>query len=179
MVLADNGHDVRIWGNRSELMDEINTKHENSRYLPGITLPSTIVAYSSLEEALVDVNTVLLVVPTKAYRDVLQEMKEIVTEPITWIHASKGIEPGTSKRISEMIEEEIPENLIKDVVVLSGPSHAEEVGLRQATTVTSAAKRMEAAEEVQDLFMNGYFRVYTNPDIVGVELGGALKILSH
>ncbi len=79
------------------------------------------------------------------------------------------------KRISEVIEEEIPEDLIKDVVVLSGPSHAEEVGLRQATTVTSAAKRMEAAEEVQDLFMNSYFRVYTNPDIVGVELGGALK----
>ncbi|ABY42676.1 NAD(P)H-dependent glycerol-3-phosphate dehydrogenase [Bacillus mycoides] len=175
MVLADNGHDVRIWGNRPELMNEINTKRENSRYLPGITLPSTIVAYSSLEEALVDVNTVLLVVPTKAYRDVLQEMKEIVTEPITWIHASKGIEPGTSKRISEVIEEEIPESLIKDVVVLSGPSHAEEVGLHQATTVTSAAKRMEAAEGVQDLFMNSYFRVYTNPDIVGVELGGALK----
>ena len=157
-------------------MDEINTKHENSRYLPGITLPSTIVAYSSLEEALVDVNVVLLVVPTKAYRSTARyEEKYVAT---TWIHASKGIEPGTSKRISEVIEEEIPEDLIKDVVVLSGPSHAEEVGLRQATTVTSAAKRMEAAE-VQDLFMNSYFRVYTNPDIVGVELGGALKILSH
>ena len=76
-----------------------------------------------------------------------------------------------------MIEEEIPEHLIKDVVVLSGPSHAEEVGLRQATTVTSES--VWAAEEVQDLFMNSYFRVYTNPDIVGVELGGALKILSH
>ncbi|MGG2092894.1 NAD(P)H-dependent glycerol-3-phosphate dehydrogenase [Bacillus sp. S13(2024)] len=175
MVLADNGHDVRLWGNRVELMNEINEKHENSRYLPGITLPASIVAYSSLEEALAGVDTVLLVVPTKAYREVLKDMKEIVSQPITWIHASKGIEPGTSKRISEVIEEEIPAHLIRDVVVLSGPSHAEEVGLRQATTVTSAAKRMEAAEEVQDLFMNSYFRVYTNPDIVGVELGGALK----
>ncbi|MGG0187412.1 NAD(P)H-dependent glycerol-3-phosphate dehydrogenase [Bacillus rhizoplanae] len=175
MVLADNGHDVRLWGNRVELMNEINEKHENSRYLPGITLPASIVAYSSLEEALAGVDTVLLVVPTKAYREVLQSMKELVSQPITWIHASKGIEPGTSKRISEVIEEEIPAHLIRDVVVLSGPSHAEEVGLRQATTVTSAAKRMEAAEEVQDLFMNSYFRVYTNPDIVGVELGGALK----
>ena len=91
MVLADNGHDVRIWGNRPELMDEINTKHENGRYLPGITLPSTIVAYSSLEEALVDVNIVLLVVPTKAYRDVLQEMKEIVTEPITGFMRAKEL----------------------------------------------------------------------------------------
>ncbi|MGG0239007.1 NAD(P)H-dependent glycerol-3-phosphate dehydrogenase [Bacillus rhizoplanae] len=175
MVLADNGHDVRLWGNRVELMNEINEKHENSRYLPGITLPASVVAYSSLEEALAGVDTVLLVVPTKAYREVLQSMKELVSQPITWIHASKGIEPGTSKRISEVIEEEIPAHLIRDVVVLSGPSHAEEVGLRQATTVTSAAKRMEAAEEVQDLFMNSYFRVYTNPDIVGVELGGALK----
>lgn len=91
MVLADNGHDVRIWGNRPELMDEINTKHENSRYLPGITLPSTIVAYSSLEEALVDVNTVLLVVPTKAYRDVLQEMKEIVTEQLLGFMRAKEL----------------------------------------------------------------------------------------
>lgn len=175
MVLADNGHDVRLWGNRMELMNEINEKHENSRYLPGVTLPANIVAYSSLEEALAGVDTVLLVVPTKAYREVLGDMKELVSQPMTWIHASKGIEPGTSKRISEVIEEEIPAHLIRDVVVLSGPSHAEEVGLRQATTVTSAAKRMEAAEEVQDLFMNSYFRVYTNPDIVGVELGGALK----
>lgn len=175
MVLADNGHDVRLWGNRPEHMNEMNEKHENSRYLPGVTLPSSIVAYSSLEEALVGVDTVLLVVPTKAYREVLQSMKQFVSQPITWIHASKGIEPGTSKRISEVIEEEIPAHLIRDVVVLSGPSHAEEVGLRQATTVTSAAKRMEAAEEVQDLFMNSYFRVYTNPDIIGVELGGALK----
>ena len=178
MVLADNGHDVRIWEIAQNLWMKL-IRNMRIVDISGITLPSTIVAYSSLEEALVDVNTVLLVVPTKAYRDVLQEMKEIVTEPITWIHASKGIEHGTSKRISEVIEEEIPEHLIKDVVVLSGPSHAEEVGLRQATTVTSAAKRMEAAEEVQDLFMNSYFRVYTNPDIVGVELGGALKILSH
>ncbi|MFD0768545.1 NAD(P)H-dependent glycerol-3-phosphate dehydrogenase [Bacillus sp. CGMCC 1.60114] len=175
MVLADNGHDVRLWGNRVELMNEINEKHENSRYLPGVTLPASIVAYSSLEEALAGVDTVLLVVPTKAYREVLKNMKEFVSQPITWIHASKGIEPGTSKRISEVIEEELPAHLIRDVVVLSGPSHAEEVGLRQATTVTSAAKRMEAAEEVQDLFMNSYFRVYTNPDIIGVELGGALK----
>lgn len=175
MVLADNGHVVQLWGNRVELMNEINEKHENSRYLPGITLPETIVAYSSLEDALAGVDIVLLVVPTKAYRELLHKMKEMITEPITWIHASKGIEPGTSKRISEMIEEEIPEHLIQDVVVLSGPSHAEEVGLRQATTVTAAAKRMEAAEEVQDLFMNSDFRVYTNPDIIGVELGGALK----
>ena len=101
MVLADNGHDVRIWGNRSELMDEINTKHENSRYLPGITFASTIVAYSSFRRSISRCKCSTLVVPTKAYREVLQDMKKYVAYPDYLIHASKGIEPGTSKRISK------------------------------------------------------------------------------
>ncbi|MFD3446116.1 NAD(P)H-dependent glycerol-3-phosphate dehydrogenase [Microbacteriaceae bacterium 4G12] len=175
MVLADNGHEVRIWGNRADQLEEINERHENNRYLPGITLPHNIVGYESLEKAIEDVEHIVLVIPTKAYRDVLGKIKQLLSKPMTFIHASKGIEPDTSKRISEMIEEEIPADLIRDVVVLSGPSHAEEVALRQPTTITSASKNMQAAEEVQDLFMNSYFRVYTNPDIIGVELGGALK----
>jgi glycerol-3-phosphate dehydrogenase (NAD(P)+) len=175
MVLADNGHKVCIWGNRTEQMDEINERHTNSRYLPGVELPSSIVAYTSLEEALEGTSIVLLVVPTKAFREVLVKMRGILSQPVTIIHASKGIEPDTSKRISEMIEEEIPKHVLRDVVVLSGPSHAEEVGLRYPTTITSASKNMQAAELVQDLFINHYFRVYTNPDIIGVELGGALK----
>ncbi|WP_028400476.1 NAD(P)H-dependent glycerol-3-phosphate dehydrogenase [Ectobacillus panaciterrae] len=175
MVLADNGHEVRIWGNRQEQMDEINEHHTNKRYLPDIDLPENIVAYVSLEEALRDTENILLVVPTKAIREVLGSMKSLLTKPVTIIHASKGIEPDTSKRISEMIEEEVPAHLLRDVVVLSGPSHAEEVALRYPTTITSASKNMQAAEAVQDLFINQYFRVYTNPDIIGVELGGALK----
>jgi glycerol-3-phosphate dehydrogenase (NAD(P)+) len=175
MVLADNGHEVRIWGNRKEQIDEINEKHTNQRYLPGAELPSNIIAYTSLAEALKDVSTILLVVPTKAIREVLGKMKPLLEMPVTIIHASKGIEPDTSKRISEMIEEEIPADVLEHVVVLSGPSHAEEVALRHPTTITSASKNMQAAEMVQDLFMNQYFRVYTNPDIIGVELGGALK----
>ncbi|MFP3339510.1 glycerol-3-phosphate dehydrogenase, partial [Micrococcus sp. SIMBA_131] len=90
-----------------------------------------------------------------------------LSTPVTFIHASKGIEPETSKRISEVIEEEIPENLRKSVVVLSGPSHAEEVSLRHPTTVTSSSKSMAQAEYVQDLFINSNFRVYTNHDIIG------------
>lgn len=175
MVLSDNGHEVRIWGNEPKQLDEINEYHTNKQFLPEVVLPEDIKAYHSLEEALDGVDTVLVVVPTKVIRIVVKQIAEVTKQPLTIVHASKGIEPGTSKRISEMITEEMPAELLKDVVVLSGPSHAEEVALRQLTTVTSASENIEAAKKVQDLFMNSYFRVYTNPDVVGVELGGALK----
>lgn len=174
-VLVDNGHDVRLWGNVREQMEEIITKHTNEAFLPNIVLPEAIQGYYSLEEAMKGVDTVLIVVPTKAFRPVLNELKAVAKNPLTIIHASKGIEPGTSKRITEVINDEFPEELIKDLVVLSGPSHAEEVILRQPTTVTSASTNLKAAEAVQDLFMNHYFRVYTNTDVIGVEIGGALK----
>ncbi|MDR7072555.1 NAD(P)H-dependent glycerol-3-phosphate dehydrogenase [Fictibacillus barbaricus] len=175
IVLADNGHHVSLWGRREEQVLEINEEHRNERYLPGIELPETIHATVKVEECLKDAETLVLVTPTKAMRDVLGQLKPILSRPVTIVHASKGIEPGTYKRISEIIEEEIPADLLKAVVVLSGPSHAEEVSLRQPTTVTVSSENNDAAENVQDLFINQNFRVYTNPDVVGVELGGALK----
>ncbi|MEH7236598.1 NAD(P)H-dependent glycerol-3-phosphate dehydrogenase [Bacillus sp. JJ1562] len=175
LVLADNDHEVRIWSHRQEQVDEINTKHTNSKYVPSIQLPLTVIGYSDLAKALDDVKTIVLAVPTKAIREVLQKISQVISTPLTIIHVSKGIEPDTLKRISEMIEEEMPSSLLKDVVVLSGPSHAEEVVLRHPTTVTVSSNNMESAEYVQDLFINQHFRVYTNPDIVGVEIGGALK----
>lgn len=175
MVLADNGHGVRIWGNKAEQIHEINEKHTNETYLPEIQLPKTIKGYVSLEEAMSGIDTVLLVVPTKAIRSVIQQLKNFVKQPITIIHASKGIEPGSFKRISEMIEEEMPKELVESIVVLSGPSHAEEVSLRHPTTLTAASYHLQAAEKTQKLFMNTNFRVYTNRDVLGVELGGALK----
>ncbi|PLR82641.1 NAD(P)H-dependent glycerol-3-phosphate dehydrogenase [Bacillus sp. V33-4] len=175
MVLADNGHRVRLWGHNQSQIDEINEKHMNSKYLPDILLPESIEGYHSMAEAVDHINTIILAVPTKAIREVLGRMREIKLEPLTIVHVSKGIEPDTLLRISEMIEEEMPEELLKDVVVLSGPSHAEEVSLRHPTTVTVSAKNMSAAERVQDLFINQNFRVYTNPDLIGVEIGGALK----
>ncbi len=175
LVLTDNGHEVAVWGNDPEQLDEINEKHTNEAFLPNIKLPEEIKAYHNLEEAVKGATAVLLVVPTKVVRIVLQQLRDVVTEPILIIHASKGIEPGTHKRISEMIEEEMPKEKLKDVVVLSGPSHAEEVILRQPTTVSSTSHNINAAKEVQQLFMTNYFRVYTNQDVVGVEVGGALK----
>lgn len=175
MVLAENRHEVRIFGNKIEQIHEINENHTNETYLPGIQLSTTIKGYESLEEAMSGIDTVLLVVPTKAIRSVVQQLKGIVKQPVTIIHASKGIEPGSFKRISEMIEEEIPKELVESIVVLSGPSHAEEVSLRHPTTVTAASYHLQAAEKAQELFMNTNFRVYTNRDVLGVELGGALK----
>ncbi|MBD1378623.1 NAD(P)H-dependent glycerol-3-phosphate dehydrogenase [Metabacillus arenae] len=175
IVLADNGHDVRLWGHRKELIEEINKEHKNSKYLPEINLPKEINGFHSLEEALIGIQTIVLAVPTKAIREVLGQVCKVTNTPLTVIHVSKGIEPDTLLRISEIIKDEMPEALLKDVVVLSGPSHAEEVSLRHPTTVTVSSESMEASEYIQDLFMNQHFRVYTNPDVIGVEIGGALK----
>ncbi|UZH06806.1 NAD(P)H-dependent glycerol-3-phosphate dehydrogenase [Heyndrickxia coagulans] len=175
IVLADNGFKVRLWGNKKGQIDEINTSHTNAFYLPGIQLQSAITGIFSLEEALNGIDTAVLAVPTKAVRDVCRQVKAVRKSPLSIIHVTKGIEPGSLMRISEMIEEEIPESLLRDLTVLSGPSHAEEVSLRHPTTVTVSSKKMAAAKKAQDIFMNSNFRVYTNPDIIGVELGGSLK----
>jgi glycerol-3-phosphate dehydrogenase (NAD(P)+) len=175
MVLADNGHEVRLWGHKPEQISEINTQHTNKKYLPNITLQDSIIGYSSLEDALEGIEVMVLAVPTKAIREVLGKINVFQKEPLTIVHVSKGIEPNTLLRISEMIEEAMLPELIYSIVVLSGPSHAEEVSLRQPTTVTVSSERMEAAIRIQDLFINQNFRVYTNSDIIGVEIGGALK----
>lgn len=175
IVLADNGYDVKLWARREEHADEINLQHTNKKYLPNIELPHQIHAYSNMAEVVNHVETIVLVTPTKSIRDVLKTLNEQLTQPVSIIHASKGIEPDSLKRISEIIEEEVDHQFIKSITVLSGPSHAEEVCLRQPTTVTVSSTNTHACEAAQDLFINEYFRVYTNEDIIGVELGGALK----
>lgn len=175
MVLADNKHDVRLWGKNEQQIAEINEKHTNHRYLSDVLLPENIKGYLSLEDALQEVEIAVIAVPTKAIREVIQKVAEVRQNPITFVHVSKGIEPDTLMRISEMIEQEMPAELLHAIVALSGPSHAEEVALRHPTTVAVASKDMEVAEQIQDLFINKNFRVYTNPDLVGMEIGGALK----
>ncbi|MGY3714133.1 NAD(P)H-dependent glycerol-3-phosphate dehydrogenase [Sutcliffiella cohnii] len=175
LVLADNGHKVILWGHKQEQVDAINKTHQNEKYLPGVHLPVNITATAELQTALEEIDFVVLAVPTKAMRDVCGQLSKFMTSPTIFVHVSKGIEPDTHLRVSEVIEEEIPQSLREAVVVLSGPSHAEEVSLRQPTTVTAASTNMEAAERVQDLFINNNFRVYTNSDVVGVEIGGSLK----
>lgn len=175
IVLADNGHDVRLWSHRRDQVEEINEKNSNERYLPNIPLPKKLIGYEHIEEAVQDADIVLFVVPTSAIREVCAKIKRVVSDHTVFVHASKGIEPNTLKRISEIIEEELPICKQENIVILSGPSHAEEVALRQPTTVTVASKNDSQAKLVQHVFINEVFRVYTSDDVVGVELGGALK----
>lgn len=175
MVLTDNGHEVRLWTHKQEHAKEINESHTNKNYLPKITLPESLKAYTSLHEALKDVTTIVFVLPTEAIRDVCKQVATILDRHVTIIHGTKGIEPKTLKRVSEMMEEELPREYYTDIVVLSGPSHAEEVSLKHPTTVTASSKTMTEAEKAQDLFINENFRVYTSVDMIGVELGGSLK----
>lgn len=174
-VLAENGHDVRIWGNNPAQIDEINTYHTNRHYLPDLKIPDSIQGCKELKEAIDGVDAVLFVVPTKAIRIVAKEFNKLVTGKPVVIHASKGLEQETHKRISEILAEEVSTENREGIVVLSGPSHAEEVAVHDITTITAASDNEDLAKYVQKLFMNEYLRIYTNTDVVGVEMGAALK----
>ena len=174
IVLSDNKHDVRLWTHDSDHADHINKTRRNEHYLD-VDIPEAITAYHDLQKAIQDVIAIVIVVPTKAIREVCKQLDPILPDNITIIHASKGIEPGTLKRVSQVIGEELTTCNEEDVVVLSGPSHAEEVALRQPTTVTVSSVNSVEAKLAQDLFINESFRVYTSTDVLGIELGGALK----
>ena len=177
-VLDDNGHDVVVWSREQEQVDEWNTLHTNNQYLPDIKMPERVVATTDMREAVTDCEMVLVVIPTKGIRSIMERLIDVfdalAPNPII-THATKGIEPETHLRVSEIIKQALYGQEYQEVVVLSGPSHAEEVIRREITTITAACINQEAAEVVQAAFMNNYFRVYTNQDVLGVELGGSLK----
>ncbi|KRM58701.1 NAD(P)H-dependent glycerol-3-phosphate dehydrogenase [Secundilactobacillus malefermentans] len=177
-LLVENGNDVRLWSYNPKQVEELNQKHTNVNYVSNFTYSDKLVAYSDLKTALVGAQTILFVVPTQAVRSVAKQVNTAISElgikPYL-IHASKGIEENTYKRLSEVLTEEIPDTKRKAISVISGPSHAEEVAKKDITLVTAASEDLEAAKHTQDLFMNNYFRVYTNDDVIGVEIGAALK----
>ena len=140
-----------------------------------VTLNETIKATSQLEQAVNFSDIFLIALPTKAIRNVVTEIDQHIKTKKTFIHVAKGIENETFKRVSEMIEDSVSKNHKNGVGVLSGPSHAEEVVIKQPTTVAASSKDEHISKLIQDLFMNDYLRVYTNNDLIGVELGGALK----
>jgi glycerol-3-phosphate dehydrogenase (NAD(P)+) len=174
-VLADNGNQVSLWTRDPAHAADINATRVNRRFLPDAALPSNITATSSVEEAVKGAHAVLLAPPSGAMREVTRQIQPWITGDTLIIHATKGFEVGTLKRMTEVIAEELPHTDPKKIVVLSGPSHAEEVIRRSPTTVVVAAQCADSAEKAQDLFMNSSFRVYTNPDVTGVEISGALK----
>lgn len=172
ILLAKKGNDVTIWLRDKEQVNSINETKENKKYLPGIKLPDNISISSDLEETNYKKDLILLSVPTHGIRQVLNSCKSTIKKEQIILNVSKGIENQSLLRISQIVEEILPGNRY---AVLSGPSHAEEVAKDMATTVVSASNYKNVAEYIQDLFITPSFRVYTNPDVTGVELGGALK----
>ena len=172
VLLANNGHEVTLWTHDPHEIEMLSTKREQQEKLPGVKLPDNIVIEADLETALTDEDVVVMAVPSPVVRTVAKQMSPFVKDGQIIVNVAKGIEDVTYKTLSDIIEEEIPN---AEVCVLSGPSHAEEVGIGIPTTVVIGAKNKKTAEMLQDVFMNKVFRVYTSSDIIGIELGGALK----
>jgi glycerol-3-phosphate dehydrogenase (NAD(P)+) len=174
-LLAKKGLPVRIWTMEKDVADEINHSHINSKYLPGVPIPDNLEACTGVTDIITNATEVVMSVPSQAFREVIRKIVPYINEEILIVNTAKGIEEYSLKRLSEVYAEETDKNLHKNFVVLSGPSHAEEVGREIPTTVVTAGSDRDMYERAQDLFMSSRFRVYTNPDVIGVELGGALK----
>ncbi len=172
LLLCHNGHAVTLWSIMEEEVALLRTERENPSKLPGVKLPESIAVTSDLQEAAAGKELLVLAVPSPYIRSTAHSMRELVKEGQKIVNVAKGIEERTLMTLSEIIEEEIPG---ADVAVMSGPSHAEEVGKGIPTTIVVGAGKRKTAEYVQSIFMNEVFRVYTSPDVLGIELGAALK----
>ena len=172
VLLCDNGHEVILWSRKKEEADELREKREHVSKLPGVKLPDSMRFTSELEEALPGRDLLVMAVPSIAARGLARRISCGLPEGQLIVNVAKGIEEETLLTLSEQIEEEIPQ---ADVAVLSGPSHAEEVGRKLPTTCVIGAHHKETAEILQNIFMSPVFRVYISPDILGIELGAALK----
>lgn len=172
ILLAGNGHQVTVWSIDREEVLMLNEYREQREKLPGVIVPSSIEFTTNMQVALQEAEMVVCAVPSPFVRSTMKGASEYITEGTIVVDVAKGIEEHTDKTMTTVIEEECPQS---EVAILSGPSHAEEVGRRIPTTVVAGAAKKEVAETVQDVFMNEVFRVYTSPDVIGIELGGSLK----
>jgi len=172
ILLSGNGHDVTIWTKIEKEAKDLAENRNNLRNLPGAVLPETVKITLDMEEACRDRDLIVMAVASPYIRQTAKEAAPFIREGQILVNVSKGIEDRTLYTLSQVIKEEIPQ---ADVAVLSGPSHAEEVSRGVPTTVVVGAETKVTARFVQDIFMNDIFRVYTSPDITGIELGGSLK----
>ncbi len=171
LVLYGNGHQVTLWSAFSEDAKELDKKREHKN-LPGVRLPGDMEFTDSMEQAMEEKEVLVLAVPSIYVRSTAKEMAAFCRAGQVIVNVAKGIEEDSLLTLSQVIEEELPN---ADVAVLSGPSHAEEVSRGVPTTCVAGASKRELAEMVQNLFMSPKFRVYISPDVLGIELGGALK----
>ncbi|EOU2032345.1 NAD(P)H-dependent glycerol-3-phosphate dehydrogenase [Clostridium perfringens] len=172
ILLGNKGVTVSLWDRDENVINDINVNRKNDKYIKDLTIPTNVTAYKDLDEALNGAEYVVLAVPSHVIRTACKNLKGKINDNVIIINIAKGIEEGTNLRLSQVINQELPNN---KVVVLSGPSHAEEVSKGIPTTLVASSECMECAEKVQDLFMDKNFRIYTNDDIIGVEIGGAVK----
>ncbi len=171
-LLSNKGYNVSMYLRNKDQAKDIRQTRVNMKYLPGVKLPDNLRIVDEIDQAIVRKDLIVLSIPTHGIRDVLYENRDKFSSDTVLVNVAKGIENNSLKRISELVEEILPDN---EYVILSGPSHAEEVGKDLPTTVVSASKNLKTAEYIQDVFMTPYFRVYTNTDVVGIELAGSLK----
>jgi len=172
VLLTNNGHKVTIWSALGSEIDMLIEKREHVDKLPGIKLDDSMIFTKNLEESIKGKDIVVLAVPSVFTRSTSKQMKEFIADGQIIVNVAKGIEEDSLMTLSQIIEEEIPQ---ANVAVLSGPSHAEEVGRGLPTTIVVGAKKKADAEFIQKIFNSGVFRVYISPDILGIELGAALK----
>ena len=172
VLLTENGHQVTVWSIDENEVNMLNEKREHVLKLPGVKLPDSMVVTTDLEGTVKGKDFLVLAVPSPFTRSTAKKMAPFVAEGQIIVDVAKGIEEATLLTLSKQIEEEIPQ---ADVAVLSGPSHAEEVGRKLPTTCVIGAKTRKTAEYLQSMFISPVFRVYTSPDILGIELGGSLK----
>jgi len=173
-VLADAGSDVVLWARRQELVDDVNLRHANSDYLPGVSLPARLRATQDPAEALDGADLVVLAVPSQTLRANLAAVSSIIPPYSLLVSLMKGVELGSTKRMSEVIREvaDVPENR---VAVVTGPNLAKEIAVEQPTASVVACSDLAVAQRLQTLIRVPYFRPYVNDDVVGCELGGAVK----
>lgn len=174
-LLAGKGNDVIVWSFEPDVAEAINKEHENTKYMRGIQLSPALRATHELEEAVRDADVVVNVTPSQHVRGVLSDAARYMRPDVLVISASKGIETSSLKTMAEILEEVVPGEAGAHACFLSGPSFALEVARKLPTAVAMASHHAESAARAQHLFQAPYFRVYTNPDVIGVELGGALK----
>ncbi|WP_041710870.1 NAD(P)H-dependent glycerol-3-phosphate dehydrogenase [Clostridium pasteurianum] len=172
ILLANKRYEVTIWDRNPAVVEEINNSKTNHKYLADITIPDGVIATNTIEDSIQKSDCIILAVPSYAIRTICGQISKKVSKDQIIVSIAKGIEEETKMRLSKVIKEELPSN---PVVILSGPSHAEEVSRNLPTTVVVTSENMEYAYKVQDLFMTNTFRVYTNDDIIGIEIGGAVK----
>lgn len=173
ILLCEKGLSVKIWEFSNEQVTRVSQTRENVKFLPGIFIPHEIEITNSLEDVVKEAKVIVLAVPSQVVREVVSRLGSVITSEVVIVSGVKGLEISTLKRISEVIAESIPQKI--QIGVISGPSHAEEVSRKIPTAIVASAKDENTAKFIQQLFLTPHLRVYTNTDLVGVELGGALK----